>query len=60
MPCITGIELIRGGNIEKKITQRCLKGIKSKIKNVEPKNGDANGDVCDLAGIRSLYGKGGV
>jgi len=48
MPCITGIELIRGSNIEKKITQRRLKSIKSKIKNVEREDGDANGDVCDL------------
>jgi hypothetical protein len=55
MPCITSIELIRGSNIEKKIAQRRLKCIKSKIKDVESENSDANSNVCDLAGYKKTW-----
>jgi len=57
MPGITGIELIGGSDIEKKIAQRCLKSVESKIKNVECKNSYADGDVYDLAGIKIMSGE---
>jgi hypothetical protein len=48
MPSITGIELIRRSDIQKKIAQRCLESVESKIQNVEREYSYADGSVCGL------------
>lgn len=45
MPCISGIELLRRGDVQEKVAQGCLQGIERKIKNIECEDGDANSDV---------------
>jgi hypothetical protein len=48
MPSITSIELIGWSDIQKKIAQRCLESVESKIKNVKREDSYANGSVCGL------------
>jgi hypothetical protein len=60
MPCISSVQLRWWSNVQKKISQRRLQGVESKVQEIERHDGESNGSVGDLDVVSHGFRGGNV